>query len=98
MSEDDMGNGRVTTKEFYDKLIQTEQRLITRLDKIDGNVQRNSLLLAGMCKDTEDHEKRLDSHATKIDLLQASDKRWGGINAALVAIGSTIAAIVGSRN
>lgn len=90
-----MANGRVTTREFYEKLEQVEQRLIARLDKIDDNVQANCVMLEGIQHDVSSHEARLDSHASKIEKLQESTKQAGIIASLIAVVGSAIAAILG---
>lgn len=90
-----MANGRVTTKEFYEKLEKVEQRLIARLDKIDSSVQANCVVLEGIAHDIDDHEARLSSHAAKIEKLQDSTKQAGVIASIIAVVGSVIAALVG---
>jgi len=90
-----MANGRVTTREFYEKLERVEQRLIARLDHIDKSVQSNCVMLEGIRHDVASHEARLDSHAGKIDNLRDGAKQAGVISSVIAVIGSTIAAILG---
>ena len=91
MESDNVPNNRVTTREFYDRLETVEQRLIMRLDNIDDSVKQNCILLEGMRHDIEDHESRLDSHASKIDKIQ-DGTRLANI---IAVVGSTIASILG---
>ena len=98
MGEEMANGGRVTTKEFYDKLTEVEQRIIRRLDALDCNIDENRKVLAVMEERTQSHERRLDSQSTKIGTLQESDRKWGAFNAALVALGSFIATVIGIKN
>jgi hypothetical protein len=93
--EDISNGGRITTKEFYDRLQENERRVLNAIACLDEKVDQDRVKLAAFEERTLGHGRRLDSHATKIENLQTSDRRWGGFNALLVALGSTIAAIVG---
>ena len=95
MDEDMANGGRVTTKEFYEKLVETEQRVLAGIKDLDCKIDENRKVLAALEERTHGHERRLDSHATKIAVLQDSDRKWGAFNAALVAIGSFIASMIG---
>jgi SMC interacting uncharacterized protein involved in chromosome segregation len=95
---EDMTNGRVTTREFYEKLERVEQRLITRLDSIDTSVQANCVMLEGIKHDIDKHEKELDAHQRHIDSLRDSAKQAGVISSIIAIVGSTIAAILGVRS
>ena len=96
--DNDMANGRVTTKEFYEKMVETERRVLKAIDELDCKIDANKETLAKFEERTQSHERRLDSHSSKIEILQDSDRKWGAFNALLVAIGATIATLLGINN
>jgi len=64
----------------------------------------NRLIMAAIINERKDrmaHDAEvmahIDKHCKEIEKLKFDDKKWLGVNAFLVAIGSVIAAIVGSR-
>ena len=84
----DMSNGRVTTREFYEALLdQNKQRadMETRLgDKID-------LIHSDIAANNEKfiaHDKRIDGNSTEI-------KKVRNLNAGIALLASTIAGIIG---
>ena len=74
-------NGRVTTREFYDALIDMDRRLG---DKIDGI---HSALAAGNTK-FDSMDKRIDGNSAEI-------KKVRNLNTFIALLGSTIAGIIG---
>ena len=73
--------GRVTTREFYDALIDMDRRLG---DKIDGIT---SSLAAG--------EERFKAIDKRIDKTEKSIEKVRNLNAFIALLGSTIAGIIG---
>ncbi len=82
MSESN-GN-RVTTREFYDALIDMDSRLNRRLDTLLEAQTRVTTI-------ADAHEKRLDKAEAEIEDLERSDRKWAGITGLVAAILGAIA-------
>ena len=89
MSSNDNG-GRVTTREFYDALIDQnkeradmESRLGEKIDLIHSDIATNNATFVA-------HDKRIDSNSKDI-------KKVGSLNALATVIASTIATVIGTR-
>ena len=82
--------GRVTTREFYDALLdQNKSRAdmeIRILDRLDDITSSQSAA-----------EERFKSQDKRITTNTADIKKVGGVNAFLAVIGSTIATLLGTR-
>ena len=89
MSPND-NSGRITTREFYAALLDQnkeranmETRLGDKIDLIHSDIAANNEKFIS-------HDKRISSNSTDI-------KKVGSLNAVVAVIGSTIAAVLGTR-
>ena len=90
---DDMANGKTYTEvvlEFSDRLTESEQRIIRRLDVIAEKVGDLAKQGASATTLIGEHGRRLEAHSKAIDNLKRSDRIWGAIAATIAAIGAVI--------
>ena len=88
--------GRVTTAQFYEKMMEMEERMIRRLDALNEKMDTVTSVQAAQMARTEILEKRTEKHETENDYLQQSDRKWGAFSMLVAAIGSIIAGIWGT--
>jgi ferritin-like metal-binding protein YciE len=92
-------NNRVTTKEFYEQLIKTndkitdmERRIVNRLDKMVEKQGEVDKAITNHCASSDTALKRLDD---EVDLLRKRDILSGGITATFAVIAAAIAGYLG---
>ena len=87
MSPNDNG-GRITTREFYDALIDMDRRLGDKIDNINSGLAKGDARFAAMDKSCIAINKRIDTNSADI-------KKVGGLNGIATIVAATIAGIIG---
>jgi hypothetical protein len=80
-------NGRITTREFYDALLKTN-------DKMD-DMERRILAKIEAIQDRCPHTTQINNNKDEIDKLRQRSNWLDGINAAFAIIAAAIAAALG---
>jgi hypothetical protein len=76
-----MPNNRVSTREFYDALINMDRRLGDKIDDIHSEIAANNEKFVA-------YDKRIDGNSTEI-------KKVRNLNTGIALLASTIAGIIG---
>jgi len=87
MSPNDNG-GRITTREFYDALIDMDRRLGDKIDNINSGLAKGDARFAAMDKSCIAINKRIDDNSDEI-------KKVRNINTFIALLSSTMAGIIG---
>jgi len=92
MTNGDDAGGKVTTREFYNALLDMKQDINVRLDVISSEQAKSSALLIEYQSDIK--ENRLN-----IRELEKSDRRWGFASSFIGMLSATIAGLIaGTRS
>lgn len=83
-----MSNGRITTREFYDALINMDRRLGDKIDDIHSEIAKGGVRFEAMDKRIVVNAKGIDKNVTNITKVR-------NLNAGIALITSTIAGILG---
>jgi hypothetical protein len=85
--ENPMPNGRITTQQFYEALLNIEKemnemelRILEKLDCIPG------------------HSANIENLADKVDKLENKSNTWDGINSLGIVAGTIIGALFGKND
>ena len=81
-------NGRITTREFYDALIDMDRRLGDKIDNINSGLAKGDARFAAMDKACVTINKRIDDNSDEI-------KKVRNINTFIALLSSTMAGIIG---
>ena len=81
-------NGRITTREFYDALIDMDRRLGDKIDNINSGLAKGDARFAAMDKSCVTINKRIDDNSDEI-------KKVRNINTFIALLSSTMAGIIG---
>ena len=81
-------NGRITTREFYDALMDMDRRLGDKIDDIHSEIAKGEVRYEAMGKRCVALTKRVDTNTDDI-------KKVRNLNAGLALLASTIAGIIG---
>lgn len=99
---------KVSQRQFYEELRAVELRLTTKIDTVLEAVHENRTItattMATLAKADEELCRRVNAIDGKdgaievlhqhVDNLRLSDKRWGGLAAAIAALGTALAALL----
>ena len=99
----DENGGRVTTSQFYQAQLDTNREIaklhVDTKDWIADSERRIvESVTSHVSKEVDKLTKRQDGQDGRIHDLELSDRKWGGLSIIVAAIGSTISAIIGTKN
>ena len=93
MADENTSNGRITTQQFYEALLNVKDEMSEMerriLAKIDG-IPIHSNQITDICK-------HIDGLEDDIDDIQKKGRVWDGINSVAVIIGTLIGARLGPK-
>ena len=86
MADGNEPNGRVTTREFYQALMDMDAGHRAELKNMERRIMEKLDLIPGMCK-------QIDNNTKEIDTLRKASRLTDAIN----FLGAVIAGIIGAR-